>query len=103
MADLFLLTGVSAFVTAFLGVATITWRKFYFSCPFGILSLIVGIFMIIAGGIALNYGEATQLINDEVCVKLKSETDKFRVLFSQNIDAHFCTSYCPCWTGLSEN
>jgi len=71
MADLFLLTGIFAFVTALLGIATITWRKFYFTCPFGILSLIVGIFMIVAGGIATKYVQATEMINDELCVRLK--------------------------------
>jgi energy-coupling factor transporter transmembrane protein EcfT len=102
MADLFLLTGIFAFVTALLGVATITWRRFYFTCPFGILALIVGIFMIVAGAIATKYGQATKMINDELCVRLKDETDGFRTLYSLNIDAHMCTSYCPCWTGLSE-
>lgn len=58
-ADICLFGGIFAIMTAFLGFASICWRKPYFTCPFVYLSFSVGFLLVIAGSISLEYGKSS--------------------------------------------
>lgn len=77
-ADLALFGGFFAILTSFLGFASICWRKPYFTCPFVYLSCSVGLILVIAGAISLEYGKSTQFIFDQLCIEFSEETTEFR-------------------------
>jgi uncharacterized membrane protein len=54
-ADLILLCGTFAILTAFMGCASYIWKKSYFLCPFAALACIIGFVFIIAGVSSMNF------------------------------------------------
>ena len=101
-ADICLFGGIFAIMTGFLGFASICWRKPYFTCPFVYLSFSVGFLLVVAGTISLQYGKNSKFIFNELCFEFEQETSDFRQRYSENIDVHMCTDYCPCWSGHSK-
>lgn len=62
-----LFAAVFTFITALLGIATATYRRVYFTCPFILLLMIIGTILLITGILSLNYGSASEIIYNKVC------------------------------------
>jgi hypothetical protein len=62
----------------------------------------VGFLLVVAGSISLQYGKNSKFIFNELCFEFEQETSDFRQRYSENIDVHMCTDYCPCWSGHSK-
>ena len=91
--------GSFAILTSLLGLASVRWKKVYFICPFGCLAVSTGVLLLVAGGLLAEFGAASAEFYDRVCVSNKAATDEVRRLYTKNIDAHMCSTNCPCWSG----
>jgi len=91
--------GIFAILTSLLGLASVRWKKIYFTCPFASLAVLTGILLLIAGALLVEFGAASAEFYDLMCIANKEATDEVRSLYTKNIDAHMCSTNCPCWSG----
>ena len=74
-AELSLFGGVFTILTGLLGMCAVKWRKPYFTCPFASMSLIIGIVLILAGLLSVEFGRISETILSRMCDKFSNQTN----------------------------
>ena len=93
--------GILCIITGVLGLLTGKFKKAIFTIPFLVMSFLIFILLVVAGGIMAGGEEAITEIVDKACAAKpqgfdQSTKELFESQLSTLVDAQMCTDVCPC-------
>lgn len=96
-----MIVGASSLITGVLGWVYLFTRKTHVTCIFSTLTVVIGLLLIMAGSVALSYGNITSRAFATLCENFgnRAEIEKIREMYRANIDSLMCSDKCPCWSG----
>lgn len=98
-----LILGAIAILTGLLGCATCKCKKVCFTIPFGILSFVAGLVLLILGLVLL--GVASELVDkaqEGICKVSSKSNANIAQSYNDAVELYVCSEICPCDTKNKE-
>lgn len=84
--EMSLWAGVFGILTGVIGCLAVKYNKMHYICSFSCLALFIGVLLITAGSLNIQYGEQVDNTYTELCVNKRAEVEEIRWLRTQSID-----------------
>lgn len=88
-----ILFGIYALVMSILGCATSSYQKAVFAVPFGVLTFVLGVSLLVLGLVAFGFTDGFVVVRDAVC---SNPTFNIWKMYNEQVDKVMCSSLCKC-------